>query len=178
MRALHYFNCVGVIALAFLCVFQWRINRDLNLRTNQLEKDRIAQSARIEEQKGQIKGQAADLDSFREHLQRATAELKSAESNLLVSRRESAQLSTEREQLKQSVSEWSKATRDRDEQLARVSEQLQKLATERNEVIVKYNGMAEKHNDVVQELNKRTEEFNSLVARYNTLAKDNSKAAK
>jgi len=178
MRALHYFNFCGVLALAVLCVVQWRINRDLNLRTNLLEKDRIAQNGRIDEQNAQIKGQAADLDAFRENIQRGAADLKSAESNLLVSRRESSQLTVERDQLKESVAGWSKAVAERDEQLKHLGEQAQKLAEDRNEAVVKFNELAGKHNETVTNLNNRTKEFNSLVERYNALAKTASGANK
>ena len=178
MRALHYFNFLGVLALAVLCVIQWRINRDLNLRTNLLEKDRISQNARIDEQTSQIKGQAADLDAFRENVRRASAELKSAESNVLVLRQESAQLGAERDQLKESVAGWSKAVAERDEQLKSLGEQAQKRATDRNDAVVKFNELAEKHNVTVNDLNNRTKEFNSLVERYNALAKTASQASK
>jgi chromosome segregation ATPase len=178
MRALHIFNLIGVLALAALCVFQWRINRDLNLRTNGLEKTRLEQTARIEEQDKQIKGQAADLDAFREHLQRATADLKSAESNLVVSRHQALQLTSERDQLKGSISEWSKAVAQRDEQLTRASEQLNKLADDRNDAVAKFNDLAAKHNTIVEDLNSRTREFNSLVDRYSALAKSSSQTNK
>jgi uncharacterized coiled-coil DUF342 family protein len=176
MRALHYFNLLGVVALAVLCAFQWRINRELNLHTNRLEKDRIDQRLHIEEQQEQIHARTADLDSFRESLQRAAADLKAAESNFFVSRRESAQLTLERDQLKESVAEWSQAVAERDKQLLRLSDQLQELAAERNDVVLKYNSLAEKHNETVQTLNDRIREFNTLVERYNTLAKSASKS--
>ena len=49
MRALQIFNFVGVIALALLCVFQWLVNRELNLHTRFLEKSGIEKEARIKE---------------------------------------------------------------------------------------------------------------------------------
>ena len=175
-RRLHYLNLAGVLLLAGICVLQWRINRELNLRTNVLEKERIDQGLRIEEQAKQIKGQAADLDTFREHVQRLAADLKSAESNLSASRVEAAQLTAQNDQLKESLESWRKAVEERDEQLARASEQLQQLGTERNEVVQKFNNLAQKHNEVVDDLNARTREFNSLVERYNAMAKSSRSA--
>ena len=174
MRLLHFINLFGVLALAALCVFQWHLNRDVNLRANSLEKTRLKLTARISEQDQQIKGQAADLESFREHIQRATAQLKSAESNLLVARREVLELGAQRDQLKESIGEWTRAVAERDEQLVRASEQLEKIAEERNTAVTKFNELAARHNENVEELNNRTREFNQLVQRYNALAKTTS----
>lgn len=171
MRGLQYFNLAGVLALAVLCVVQWHINRALNLQINTLEKDRIAQRARLDEQDAQLKGQLADLDSFREHVKQASQSIRSAESNLVVVRQEAAQLAAERDQLKESVTNWSNAVAERDDRLAKLSGQVQSLASERNEAIVKFNRVAEQQNQVVNDLNERTREYNALVEKYNALAK-------
>ena len=171
MRALSYINAFGVLVLAALCVFQWRFNRALNLRTNEIEKSRIAQAARIDEQEKEIKAQAADLESFRAHVQRAAVDLKSAESNLLVARREGAQLTSERDQLKESVTRWAEAVAERDAQLVKASEQIGKLGADRNDAVAKFNSLAAKHNEMVDQLNERTREYNSVVERFNALAK-------
>ena len=75
-RFLHWFNLAGVLALALLCVVQWRLNRQLNLELNAAEKARQQQAARLGEQEQRLKGGATDLDGFREQLTRATASLK------------------------------------------------------------------------------------------------------
>ena len=49
-RFLHWFNLAGVLALALLCVVQWRLNRQLNLELNAAEKARQQQAARLGEQ--------------------------------------------------------------------------------------------------------------------------------
>ena len=46
-RFLHWFNLAGVLALALLCVVQWRLNRQLNLELNAAEKARQQQAARL-----------------------------------------------------------------------------------------------------------------------------------
>jgi chromosome segregation ATPase len=177
IRALHYTNLFGVLALSVVCILQWRINRDLNLQAGRLEKERINQQIRLEEQDKQIKAHAADLDSFREHVQKASLELKAAESNLIVARQHSAQLTAERDQLNESIEQWTRAVAQRDEQLTRASEQLQKLATERNEIVTKFNGLASKHNEVVEQLNHRTREYNTLAERVNNLAKSGARSS-
>lgn len=174
MRALHYFNFLGVLVLAAICVFQWQINRRLNLHANKLDKVRLEQISQIEDQQKQIHGQAADLDAFRERFQQARADLKSAESNLVVSRREALELTSQRDQLKERIQDWARAVAERDEQLTRASEQLQKIGNERNDAVKRFNELAAKHNEIVEALNERTREFNSLVERYNVLAKSSS----
>jgi chromosome segregation ATPase len=172
MRGLHFFNLCGVLVLAAVCVLQWRVNRDLNLRTNQLDKTRIDQQTQIEEQVKQMEGQAADLDAFREHVQRASADLKVAESNLYVARHEVLLLTAQRDQLKEAIEDWYKAVEERDEQIRSASDQIQQLADDRNEVVTRFNELANKHNQAIEDLNTRTRAFNELVERYNTLAKD------
>lgn len=173
-RTLQYLNLFGILVLAALCILQWRINRDLNLKTNEMEKARMEQMARIAEQEKKINGYQSDLDAFRDQLLSATANLKSAESNFTVARLESLQLTAERDQLKQNIAGWSKAVSDRDALLAKANEQINQLASDRNDAVAKFNSLAEKHNQVVDDLNKRTQDFNNLVERYNILAKSAS----
>ena len=61
-RILHIFNLLGVIVLAGVCIYQWRINREVNLEANRLEKLRIEHTAKIEEQEKTIAGYVAELD--------------------------------------------------------------------------------------------------------------------
>lgn len=171
MRGLQYFNLLGVVAMAVLCVWQWRINRELNLQANRLDKDRQEQRARLDEQENKLKGQLADLEAFREHVKQAGMSLKSAESNLVVARHETMQLSSERDQLRESITNWAQAVTERDARLKQLAEQVQTVATERNDAIAKFNRVADQQNSVVNDLNQRTREYNSLVEKYNALAK-------
>ena len=174
MRALHFFNSVGVFALALLCGFQWHVNRNLNLRFNALDKLRLEQAGRLADQDEKISSQVRDLDSFREHIQRATSDLKIAESNTVACRREAEILASERDQLRAGIDTWKQAVTERDQELSRAAAQIEKLAADRNDAVKKFNELAAKHNTVVEDLNTRTREFNSLIERYNALAKSNS----
>jgi len=175
-RSLQYANLLGVAALAVLCVMQWNANRRVNLEAGALEKTRIEQAAQIEQQEKNIKGQAADLDNFREQLALGSAALKEADAKLAKAGREIGHLEAEREQLKASVTNWAAAVTLRDERLKEAGERLQQLATDRNEAVVKFNGLAAKHSETVTALNERIKQFNELVVRFQE--KDKDKEAK
>ena len=168
---LQYLNLFGVLVLGGFCVVQWRVNRDLNLETNRLERVRIEQVAQLEERDRLIQDYIADLDQFREQLTRVTDRLKETEGNLAATRLELAQLTQERDQLRISVTNWANAVAARDAQIEEAAGQLAQLGADRNDAVTKFNELAEKHNAVVQELNDRTRQFNELVDRYQKLAK-------
>jgi chromosome segregation ATPase len=170
-RALQLFNLFGVVMLAGLCAVQWQTNRHLNLEINRLEKIRLEQSARNDDQRRQIEGCAADLDSFREQLARVNASAGESHGRLGAAEKELAQLSAERDQLKTSVTNWAEAVSIRDARLKENHEQLQKLADDRNEAVTRFNDLAAKYNAAVSDLNGRTKEFNALVEKYNAVVK-------
>ena len=176
-RALPLINLGGVLLLAALCAFQWHINRQVNLEANRLEKTRLEQAAKIEDQEKTIRGNLADLELFRDQLQTAAATLKETEKKLRVTQRVVAQLTQERDQLKESIVRWSEAVAARDEQLKEAASQIQSLADDRNAAVSKFNDLAEKYNSVVGDLNNRTRDFNELVEKYNTLAGGGRKAS-
>jgi len=170
-RLLQYVNLLGVAALAVLCAFQWSANRSVNLEANSLEKTRLDLTAKAEQQAKDLKGQAADLDVFREQLSVATVSLKEAQTKLAKAELAIAQLETEREQLKTSVTNWAAAVATRDERLKEAADQLQKLAVERNEIVAKFNKLAVTHEETVTALNQRTQQYNELVTRFNNAKK-------
>jgi chromosome segregation ATPase len=174
-RALQYINLGGVLLLAGICVFQWQINREVNLEANRLEKTRIEQVRRLEDQEKAIKGCAEDLDAFREQLQKTSHSLKEAETKSRDLEHSLALANADRDQLKESVARWTEAVSLRDEALAKAREQIQTLADNRNAAVERFNELAEKYNTVVADLNKRTEDLNALVERYNKLAQAASK---
>jgi chromosome segregation ATPase len=153
-RVLQYLNLLGVIALGALCLVQWRANRSLNLETAGLEKVRLQHVAKLADLEKSLKGQAADLDSFREQLGKTHESMRSAEAKVANLERAARQLTAERDQLKASVTKWSEAVAARDARLAELDGQLRKLATDRNEAVMKFNELAEKFNAVVKDLNE------------------------
>jgi uncharacterized coiled-coil DUF342 family protein len=150
-RFLQYCNLVGVVALAALCVVQWRANRQAWLQVGGLEQTRLEQAAKLAEQDKALKGCAADLDNFRDQLSRVHGALKETEAGLAVSERRSRQLTSECDQLKTSLTNWVAAVSAREEQLKKANEQVQKLADARNETVVKFNELAEKYNALTKD---------------------------
>ena len=154
-RTLQFANLLGVAALAVLCVLQWNANRRVNLEASALEKVRIEQSAKIEQQEKNIKGQAADLDNFREQLALGSAALKETDAKLAKAGREIGQLESEREQLKASVTNWAAAVTLRDERIKEGNERIKQLGEEMNASIRKFNELAEAHGKLVKDWNEQ-----------------------
>jgi chromosome segregation ATPase len=152
-RLLQYANLIGVIVLVVLCAIQWSANRRANLDVNALEKTRLELTEKVGQQGRDIKAQAADLDAFREQLALATSSLKETETKLAQAGRDIAQLETEREQLKISVTNWVAAVTARDQRIKEGNERIQKLGDDLNASIRKFNELAEVHTKLVKDWN-------------------------
>lgn len=153
-RCIQILNLIGVLVLASLCVFQWQINRNLNIETNHLEKIRQEQTSLLAERDKTIKGQTTDLDTFRTQLERTLAELKEAEGKNTAHERQLAQLVQDNEALKTSIAEWTAAVRARDERLREGNERITAFAARTDEAVRKFNQLASDYNDVVRQLNE------------------------
>jgi chromosome segregation ATPase len=153
-RPLTIINFLGVIVLAVLCAFQWSANRRVNLEASKLEKVRQEQVVKLGEKEKTLQGCMADLELFRGQLTQANSTLKDAETKVAANERAIHQLTTERDQLKSSVTNWAAAVSQRDEQLKKANDQLQKLADDRNGAVVKFNELARKYNDLVKNLDE------------------------
>jgi chromosome segregation ATPase len=160
-------NLLGVLALSILCVAQWRVDRQLNMEINRLETIRLEQAARMVEQDQTVAGHVADLTSLREHLLRVTSELKETEGGLRLASHQVTQLTSEREQLRESVRKWAAAMEARDEQLLSASRQIQELAAHANQTVLQFNELATNYNAVVNILEERTRLYHELAARLN-----------
>ena len=161
-RFLQYANLIGVAALAVLCAFQWNVNRRVNLEASALEKTRLELNAKLAEHDKTIKGQAQDLDTFREQISLATTSLEETETKLAKAGREVAQLETEREQLKASVTNWAAAVTARDERIKEANERIQQLGTDLNASIRKFNELAEAHSQLVKNWNDQQEKLAAM----------------
>jgi len=146
-RALTWINLLGVLVLTTLCVLQWRANRSLNLDVNRLEQTRQTQSAKIDEQAATLRGLQSDLDRFREQLGSTTLSQKDAETKLRTSEHLAVQLANERDQLKESIAQWTAAVATRDARLTEANTRITELASRLNDTVAKYNALVKQLND-------------------------------
>jgi len=154
-RGLQYANLAGVLALAILCVVQWRRDRDLNLEVNRLEKTRIAGESKIQEQEKTLLGLTSDLALFKEQLTTARSDLRQARDRLRTVESENFQLTGERDQLREAITNWMSAVAIRDERINEANGRIRDLADQLNASIRKFNELTTNFNNVVTELNKQ-----------------------
>ena len=161
-RLLNACNFVGVVALAVLLAAQWHVNSQLNLRADELDRDRQQQTQKVAEQDKTIKANAADMEDLRGRLERADAATKDVQSKLNAANEQIAKLTSEykqiesqRDQLKDALDKWRTAVSDRDQALKDSSDRLQKLATERDDAVKRFNDLATRYNETVKELNAK-----------------------
>lgn len=163
-RKLQFVNLFGVLALAALCVVQWRQNRQLNLGWNDLEKNRQAQEQKLAEQDKAMRGLTDDLARFKEQFTSAKGELTETKEKLNGAERTLLQVSTEREQLQINLTNWMNAVTERDAKLKEANERITEVVGRLNESVAKFNELVTNHNDV--------------VARYNELVQKKPAASK
>ncbi len=145
-RTLSWFNFIGVLLLAALCATQWNVNRRVNRKAIDLEHQRIAQSAKIDEQDRTIKGNLADLDELRQRLTLNETALTESLARLNTTRAERDQLHLERDALKASLEKWTAAVAERDAAIKEASTRIEALVTERDDLVKKFNELAVKYN--------------------------------
>lgn len=152
-RRLQYWNLIGVLALGVLCVFQWRHDRQLNLDLNDSRKAIQAQERLLAESTNTINGLTADLAGFKESYAAARTEATELHKKVSGLERENGQLTGERDQLKESITNWAAAVTVRDERLKEANARLTELVAKLNDSITKFNSLATNYNSVVDQLN-------------------------
>lgn len=152
-QRLQFLNLFGVLALAALCVVQWQSNRQLNLETNQLEKTRQAQQQKISEQEQTARGLSEDLTGFKEQVKTQREDLDDTKKKLHEREGAVKGLTAERNELRESVTNWANAVTQRDALVKEANRRILELSTNLNGSIQKYNELATNYNSVVQELN-------------------------
>ena len=150
----QYVNLAGVLALAILCVIQWNQDRALNLNVNRLEKARIENEQTISEQQKTLAGLNSDLAMFKDQLTGARTELSETHEKLRKVEAENSRLTRERDELRESLTNWMNAVEVRDERLKEANASIQDLADRLNASIQKYNELATNYNSVVKDLNE------------------------
>lgn len=153
-RKLQWLNLAGVLVLAILCAWQWQRDRRLNLDLNRLEKFRLTQEQKLIEQERNARGLTDDLARFKEQFTQTRAELAETEKKLRTAEQISSQLTTERDQLRESIITWSKAVAERDAKIKEANVRITELGSQLNESILKFNQLVTNYETVVKELNE------------------------
>jgi len=149
---LKYLNLFGVVALACLCVAQWLHDRRLNLEIRHLDQVHSEQSAKIDEQAGQLRGLNEDLDQLKASLATERALRAQIEQKLGSAETANEQLTLERDQLKGSISNWANAVALRDDRMKEANARIGQLAADLNASIRKYNELVTNYNAAVKAL--------------------------
>jgi len=169
MKKLQWLNLFGVLALAALCIFQWQRDRALNLEINRLEKARQQQEQKISEQDKAARALSDDLAHFKQQFQGAHTNLAQLRVTTRELERQKAQLEIERDQLKSSVTNWSRAVTERDARLREANEQWRDLTARLNETVQKFNDLATNHNATARRFNELGSNYNRVVNELNQL---------
>jgi uncharacterized coiled-coil DUF342 family protein len=82
----------------------------------------------------------------------------------------------ERDQLKDSITNWMNAVTQRDERIKEGNTQIRKLADDLTASVNKFNSLATNYNATVQQLNEVVTNRNEMITRYNTLVEEVNKA--
>ena len=172
-RVITWINLAGAVVLAILCVAQWQRDRKLNLEVNRLQKEHYAQQQKISEQEKAGNGLKADLARFKEQFKETHTEANEARSALRQIQQENAQLATERDQLKASVTNWSRAVAERDQGLRELDERLRETAARLNDSILKYNEVTTNYNASIRRFNELATNYNNVVTQLNESRREN-----
>jgi chromosome segregation ATPase len=132
----------------------------LNLGVNALQKSGQLQAVKITEQEKNLQGLSADLENFRGQLTRANNELRETSGKLQLSERDAAQLTSERDQLKESIAKWSTAVQLRDERIAEANDRILEIGERLKDGAEKFNRLATRYNDTVRQMDELTVKYN------------------
>jgi chromosome segregation ATPase len=133
-RSLRYINLLGVLLLTGLCVWQWVINRNLELGRIDLETAVRTKTDSLSKAQRTIEENRSDLDDFRRRVEMSEVQLK----DLSVQVRS---LTTQRAALMESLDQWKSAVAQRDAVLKTAQEQIHQATTQRDEAIEMYNDL-------------------------------------
>jgi predicted nucleic acid-binding Zn-ribbon protein len=118
----------------------------------------------------------ADLAGVQERFAATGGRIEKAEGQLSEATRQVRLLTLERDQLKDSITNWMNAVTQRDERIKEGNTQIRKLADDLTASVNKFNSLATNYNATVQQLNEVVTNRNEMITRYNTLVEEVNKA--
>jgi chromosome segregation ATPase len=152
-RFFAWLNLLGVLALAALCVAQWRENRGLNVDVIRLREVVRVRESKLEEQADAARGLSQDLARLKHQFQDEHDALEAASGKVIGLDAKIAALSAERDQLGESVTNWARAVAQRDASAREANERIRILSNELNASIEKFNALVTNFNSVASDLN-------------------------
>lgn len=161
-RFIPYLNFIGVLVLAGICVTQWRQNRTLNLEVNQMQRTHQQETQKIAEQEKSIRGLTTDLTVLKEQFGQSHSNLTATRASLHKLEGASRQSALERDQLKESVTNWAAAVTARDERIQTANQEILSLSGQLNASIRKYNTLASNYNSTVKQLDEVRQRLQSI----------------
>lgn len=145
-RLVTYFNFLGIVALAILCMIQWEADSRLNSQLNATNRIRLEQAGRLNEQDATLEQNSTDLADLRQRLALAESDLKDNGQKLDAA-------NERRDQLKSELDKSVAACTTRDQEIGQASDEIKKLAGERDDAIHKFNDLADKYNALIKQMN-------------------------
>lgn len=152
-KAIQILNLCLALALAGICSYQWKREKDSNEKIRKLEKRVQDQNVRIESDTRSINELTEDNTTFKSQVTSLEGANKEQETALKKNSVEIAKLERENETLKTSLDGWKKGVEERDERLKTQNEMLKKLGEQREELANRLKDAVTRHNEVVKELN-------------------------
>ncbi len=168
MKRLDWLNLAGVLCVGFLCLFQWRQNRALNLELNRQIEAFQGLTNRLSDQTRAWTGAVADLAEFKRKYAAAeeTAAIAvAARTQVLPLEKQVRELSAERSRLQSALSNWVEAVSIRDERLRAARAELERVREESRGISQRYEALATNYNTVVGELNRMQTNASSRAGR-------------
>jgi hypothetical protein len=150
---LSLLNLIGVLALAVLCVLQWRHDRLLNLTLVHSEQVRSGQETELADQTKKLGGLNEDLSQLKTSLTDEHRQLLQAETKWQTANATNEFLVLERNQLRESLTNWISAVTLRDDQIKQANGRVTRLSLDLNTSIHKFNALVTNYNAVVEDLN-------------------------
>src|ERR1700683_1420204 len=122
-RLVTYFNFLGIVALAILCMIQWDANSRIYSQPHVTNRIRLEQAAKLNEQDATLNQNSTDLADLRQRLSLAASDLKDVSEKLDAANQK-------RDQLKSEVDKTVAACTARDQEIGQASDEIKKLAGE------------------------------------------------
>lgn len=150
---LHYFNLLGVLALAILCVAQWQHDRQLNLDLNRSERLRLEQTAKIGGLEAARKGLEEDLGQLKAAFSAQQGANAQVARDLVLSISTNQQLLAEQQTWRATLTNYAQTVAIQNDRIKEANARIEALASNLNQSIGKYNRLVTNYNAVVGELN-------------------------